>query len=187
MEAAKCRSTTASPRARATESALSMEDAKEGFTAYVEKRQPVWKHNRIGVPSDGRAPACPALSFLVPMDGLPMGRGAQARGFEGSFPLPFRARRRATRSNLALVKALYAALHEATEEAAVRCVVITGEGTAFCAGRGDIKDIAGARRESSGHEGAPAAGGQTASPARLGIGKAGDRQSDGDATGAGST
>ena len=42
--------------------------------------------------------------------------------------------------NLALIRALTAALHEAGDDASVRCVVITGEGKAFCAG-GDIKDM----------------------------------------------
>lgn len=42
--------------------------------------------------------------------------------------------------NLQLIKALAAALLEAGEDPSVRCAVITGQGSAFCAG-GDIKDM----------------------------------------------
>ena len=43
--------------------------------------------------------------------------------------------------SLALIKQLSAALQEAATDKAVRCVVITGKGKAFCAG-GDIKEMA---------------------------------------------
>lgn len=42
--------------------------------------------------------------------------------------------------NLELIQALVAALGEAAADESVRCVVITGQGKAFCAG-GDIKDM----------------------------------------------
>ncbi len=42
--------------------------------------------------------------------------------------------------NLVLIKALAAALREAEADTAIRCVVITGKGKAFCAG-GDIKEM----------------------------------------------
>lgn len=42
--------------------------------------------------------------------------------------------------SLALIKELSAALHEAATDKAVRCLVITGKGKAFCAG-GDIKEM----------------------------------------------
>ena len=42
--------------------------------------------------------------------------------------------------NLELIQALVAALAEAAESAAARCVVLTGEGKAFCAG-GDVNDM----------------------------------------------
>lgn len=42
--------------------------------------------------------------------------------------------------NLELIQALVAALSEASSDPAVRCVVLTGDGKAFCAG-GDIKDM----------------------------------------------
>ena len=45
--------------------------------------------------------------------------------------------------NLALARELFAAVLEADEDAAVRCVAITGAGAAFCAG-GDVKEFAAA-------------------------------------------
>ena len=42
--------------------------------------------------------------------------------------------------NLALGRELFHATLEADEDRAVRCIVITGAGKAFCAG-GDVKDL----------------------------------------------